>query len=669
MIYDFQKNRSRFVFIAIFCLLSMLVLCFISPSVSALDGDEALANQYAPIFYFEKEETCYPVDVSYHLINSDLFTLDSETAVDTSPETLDLSDFTEDIFYLDNQAEDVISSYQSSNYTNTRTVYYSVNSSSGTTVIQYWMFYAFNKGELNQHEGDWEMVQVVFSGGDPSWVAYSQHHSGQWATWDQVEHDGDSIKVYVARGSHANYLRSYSGKIGIASDIVGDNGEILKPGSYTLVNLEDQDWLDFAGRWGEVGQGSAEAAASSSILGKAGPHGPKFREGGAMWNEPVGWGKGLPQASDMMFLAEWFFYNFLTIFIIITAIVLAVTILLILRRHKKYGLGPRVVSMFYIDGLNLKSIGNILCIVGIIIAIVGLFSNWYIVSYDFTSSGDLEGLETGGWQNLLEIDGLNGIQLVVPGESGPMPVGTFVFPFSLLLGIGIVFLIIATIGVSQSKKIGYKYIWRGIRLFTPIILIIVVIMSMGNIAGSMGEDLEGAETGDIFSSISSSPLGGDGSFDFTIVEEDVEETATLNMKWGLGLGGILLLLAGILIIVSGVIEIIANTVFFQTKIPVGKPKKEKRKKSKQPPQQPMQQQAPPPVPPPAPPQTPLQDDQTQQPDGGEINFCPECGAELKKDGEFCAECGYKAKNQRNQINKGTSLNKIFIQNRKDREYI
>ena len=634
MKYDIQKNRSRFVLIAILCLLSMLVLCFISPSVSALDGDEALASQYAPIFYFEKEETCYPVDVSYHLINSDLFTLDDETAIDTSPENLDLSDFAEDVFYLDNQAggvndDSIISSYQSSLYANTRTVYYSVNSSSANTVIQYWMFYAFNKGELNQHEGDWEMVQVVFSGEDPSWVAYSQHHSGQWATWDQVEHDGDSIKVYVARGSHANYLRSFSGKIGIASDIVGDNGEILKPGSYTLVNLEDQDWLDFAGRWGEVGQGSAEAAASSSILGKAGPHGPKFREGGAMWNEPVGWGKGLPQANDMMFLAEWFFYNFLTIFIIITASVLAVTILLILRRHKKYGLGPRIVSMFYIDGPNLKSIGNILCIVGIIIAIAGLFGNWYMVSYDFTSSGELEGLETGGWQNLLEIDGFNGIRLVVPGESGPMPVGTFVFPFSLLLGIGIVFLIIATIGVSQSKKIGYKYIWRGIRLFIPIILIIVVIMTLGNIAGSIGEDLEGAETGDIFSSISSSPMGGDGSFDFTYVEEDVEETATLNMKWGLGLGGTLLLLAGILIIASGVIEIIANTVFFQTKIPVGKPKKEKHKRSQQ-----VQQQ---PIPPatPAPP--------TPQQDKSEVLFCSECGAKLEVNAEFCAECGSKAK--------------------------
>jgi len=651
MKYDFQKNRSRFVFIAILCLLSMLVLCFISPSICALDGDETLASRYAPIFYFEKEETCYPVDVSYHIANSYLYDINSTEPLKMDLSGVDLSDYTADAFYLDNQATDVISSYQSSIHANARTVYYSVNSSGGNTVIQYWMFYAFNKGDLNQHEGDWEMVQIVFSDGDPSWVAYSQHHSGQWATWDQVENDGDSIKVYVARGSHANYLRSFSGKLGIASDHVGDDGEILKPDSYTLVNLEGQDWLDFAGRWGEVGQGSVGAAASSSILGRAGPHGPKFREGGAMWNDPISWGKNLPQADNTLFIAEWFLYNFLTIFIIFTAIILAVTILLILRRHKKYGLGPRIVSMFYIDGINLKSIGNILCIVGIVIAIIGLLNTWYVVSYDFTGSGDLSNLNTAGWQNAIQIDGLDGIQIVVPGDSGPTPVGTFSLPFSLLIGLSLVFLIIATIGVSQSKKLGFKYIWRGVRLFTPIILIIIVLMALGSLVPSdmKGDEAEGAEVDEIFSSISGAPFGGEKSYDFTYTEEDpdtgedVEKTAKLNTKWGLGLGGILLLLAGIILVVSGVLEIFANTAFFQTKIPVTKTKKEKRKKSKQPPQQPMQQQAPPPVPPSSPPQTPSQDDQTQQPDEGEINFCPECGAELKKDGEFCAECGYMAK--------------------------
>ena len=36
--------------------------------------------------------------------------------------------------------------------------------------------------------------------------------------------------------------------------------------------------------------------------------------------------------------------------------------------------------MLYIDGINLKSIGNILCFISIIIAIIALFNPWYTIS-------------------------------------------------------------------------------------------------------------------------------------------------------------------------------------------------------------------------------------------------------------------------------------------------
>ena len=98
-----------------------------------------------------------------------------------------------------------------------------------SNIIQYWFFYAFNGGDLNRHEGDWEMIQVVLSGEQPTQVMFSQHYAGQTATWNQVEKEGDHVKVYVARGSHANYIKPYSGKIGLASDTVGDNGKILQP--------------------------------------------------------------------------------------------------------------------------------------------------------------------------------------------------------------------------------------------------------------------------------------------------------------------------------------------------------------------------------------------------------------------------------------------------------
>ena len=48
-------------------------------------ADEDLVQQYAPILYFEKDETCFPVDVSYHIENSYLYQLENTVPIDTGP--------------------------------------------------------------------------------------------------------------------------------------------------------------------------------------------------------------------------------------------------------------------------------------------------------------------------------------------------------------------------------------------------------------------------------------------------------------------------------------------------------------------------------------------------------------------------------------------------------
>ena len=180
-----KKIKFYRVFIAT---LVLLLLPFIGFSASAQEAEE-----YAPILYFEGEETCYPVSVDYFLANK----VDGNISIT-------LNDETNLIPYYDNilgtiSDEGIISDYQSKLKANDPsvfpTVYYNINSSSGNTVIQYWMFYAFNPGEHNQHEGDWEMVEVVIPNAGSKWVAYSQHYSGQKATWDLVEKDGDNIKA------------------------------------------------------------------------------------------------------------------------------------------------------------------------------------------------------------------------------------------------------------------------------------------------------------------------------------------------------------------------------------------------------------------------------------------------------------------------------------------
>ncbi|MCK4347352.1 MAG: Vps62-related protein [Thermoplasmatales archaeon] len=546
---------KKIFFIIVACLVLFLG-CF-SANVGAADID--VAQQYAPILYFEKDEECFPVDMLYHIENSYLYQVESSQPVDTTPSVEKLSNYMADEYYLDNQVgsvndDDIINDYKTKNLE--YLVYARVHSSGETTIIQYWMFYAFNKGTMNQHEGDWEMVQVVLASGTPTQVMYSQHHSGQKATWSQVEKEDDHIKVYVSRGSHANYLRSFSGVVGVANDIVGDSGKKLTLADYNLVMLESQPWLDFGGRWGEYGN-TQEEATEASFLGQAGPNGPKYRENGAMWDNPLSWGNNLIPADNNIFILEMILYNFVTIFFILSVIILCILMIRIYRRYKKTSLGPRVISMLYIDGFNAKSIGNILCIAGIAIAIFSLINPWYVISTDIGISG----YETHGMVDMMTIDGINGIQIQVPGLTGPIPIGSLMIPFSLLIAISLVFLIIASIGISHSKKLGRKYMFRGIRLLVPVVLIIIIVMGLGMIpfesmadTGSSSVNIE-----EVLGAISGSPFGGQK----IVTVPDIN--GQIDLRWGLGIGGQLLLVSGLILIISGFLESYANTEFFTDK--------------------------------------------------------------------------------------------------------
>jgi len=567
----YMKQKTAAFLVMLF--VGMLVWTSFGNVASADDAkDIALAQRYAPILYFEQNEKCYPVDVSYALENSNLYQVGNPTPILSYPINASLlANYNSDVYYLDNQIgtvkdDSITADYQSKMGALGYTVYAHVDNTN--SVIQYWFFYAFNDGDLNKHEGDWEMVQILLSNGQPAEVMYSQHHSGQRATWNQVEREGDHFKVYVARGSHANYLRSYSGMIGIASDHVGNNGRVLKSAEYNLELLESQAWLNFGGRWGEAGDGT-EQAVQSSILGEAGPEGPQFREGSDMWNSPLQWGAALPQANDNIFLLEWLMYNFIMLFAILTTLTLLVTIFLIYRRYKRYGLGPRIVSMLYIDGVNAKSIGNILCIVGLILAVVGLFLPWYAVSVNVTTPS----YSKIGLTDLLKIDGLQGVQVTLPESSGPTPMGSFSLPFSLLIAISLVFLILATVGIAQSKKLGRKYIGRGVRLLVPFIAVFVVVMVLASIipllapTGSTGE----FELSSTVNAMASAPFGGEK----TVLFQDVPN-GQVYLKWGFGLGLYLLLFAGIILIVAGVMELVARSTFFEQR------QFEKQKKNKKP---------------------------------------------------------------------------------------
>ncbi len=535
---------------------TLFIFTILSSCSYASADDQDLARQYAPEFYFEAAERCFPTNAQYQIDTSYLYQYPNQLIQEnpTSEQLGNLSSQTYSIYYLDNQKgstndDAIINDYHNTMQTLGYIVYYRVFSSSNEKVIQYWMYYAFNKGDLNQHEGDWEMVQIYLSQDTPTHVMYSQHESGQKATWQQVEKTNDHIKVYVARGSHANYLRSYSGKLGVASDIVGSNGIVLQSSEYQLDSLTDQTWLPFAGRWGEMN------SIQDTFLGKSGPYGPMYRQDGQMWNTPNTWGMNLPAADNNIFIVELLLYHFLTIFIVITALTLVLIFVRLRKQYKKTGFGPRILSFLYIDGLNLKSIGNLLFIGGIIIAIIAVFSPWYTISANISTSE----YSTQGFVNYFMIDGVNGIQINFPGSNGPIPIGTLALPFGVFIAVGIIFTLIKTIGVHESKILGKKYLYQGIRFLIPFILLIVGVVIIGNMFSSfVPEGISQTSIIPIFSSLSSSPFGG--SELVTLTESGV--TGTINMHWGFGTGGLLFILAGILLIIAGFCERSARTALF-----------------------------------------------------------------------------------------------------------
>ena len=165
----------------------------------------------------------------------------------------------------------------------------------GKLALQYWFFYIFNDWN-NLHEGDWEMIQLVFDAPtaaaalqtSPVEVGYSQHEGAERATWDdsKLERvDGTHPVVHPADGSHANfygealYLGS-SAKEGVGCDDTRGPTVDVHPKVVTIPSAEaaarsSYPWIAFEGRWGELRPAFFN-----------GPEGPNLKE---QWTHPITW--------------------------------------------------------------------------------------------------------------------------------------------------------------------------------------------------------------------------------------------------------------------------------------------------------------------------------------------------------------------------------------------
>ena len=167
----------------------------------------------------------------------------------------------------------------------------------GKLALQYWFFYVFNDWN-NLHEGDWEMVQLVFDAATPEdalaqkpvEIGYSQHEGAERAAWgdDKLELvDGTHPVVHPADGSHANfygealYLGSSAAEGVGCDDTRGPHIDVRPvvrtiPTSAKAASAE-YPWIDFEGRWGEL-----QPAFFN------GPEGPNLK---AQWTHPIAWAK------------------------------------------------------------------------------------------------------------------------------------------------------------------------------------------------------------------------------------------------------------------------------------------------------------------------------------------------------------------------------------------
>jgi hypothetical protein len=172
----------------------------------------------------------------------------------------------------------------------------------GFIAVQYWLFWYHNPAK-NDHEGDWEFVQVLFEAdtadealaSTPVGVGYAQHTGGERAGWDDddLEREGDRPVVYAAKGSHASYFGSAlylgrSSREGFGCDNTTGPSRRLDPEVSLLPDeVTDRDdplaWLSFQGRWGQREAGFFN-----------GPTGPYAK---ARWTEPVSWYENLRTSS------------------------------------------------------------------------------------------------------------------------------------------------------------------------------------------------------------------------------------------------------------------------------------------------------------------------------------------------------------------------------------
>jgi hypothetical protein len=548
-------NLNRIHSISTLLLLFFLTSAFLT-SISLRNANaqtpQELANQFSPVLRFTSGEKFYPTSTDYIITSSTLkqrATDGTSTTVTDNPTPSNLGSYAGTDLFLDNKLEtfeNIAEDYAEKADTIGYYAYVRIVTSGSTKTIQYWLFYVFNNGPLNDHQGDLEVIQIFLDGSNnPQQALYSQHGAGENAAWGDVEKQDTHPIVYVAQGSHANFFRPYQGKMGIESDIVSNDGKTITPTDLNLIMLgeqgshpPEQSWLDFAGRWGYWG--TDEDAA----VGRAGPLGPIFNQDGIRWASPQSYLDTTMNVNGTYFILAWLIYNFLLLFVIYVAVRAAWKIVSIVRLHRKGGL----LVMKFLKGRG--GIGLGLGIVALLIMVTALFFPWYTI----TASSQAGPLANQGDVTLMNIDGINGIQVNLffgPGgdaTSGYSSLFSLQIPFAILIAVGLILLALDVIGVKNPKSLGLKFMLGAITSLIPIILIFIFINQLPIFLPWASQLAPGRtippQLETTVRAIAGNPVTGTTSQQFPTV-------GTTTVNWGFGVGAYMFIAAAVIRIIAG----------------------------------------------------------------------------------------------------------------------
>jgi len=215
-----------------------------STEFEVLDAQE-IAEKYKPYMYFYKqgnnEEKFRPTIVKDMLDNSGFWKYEKGIPPQVPPERTKLKDppLSEDYisgfqntafeyYYLDllnDEGGDLKSGMMGlESSPNTVYAHITIDEYEGKKYIvaQYWFHYLYNYFPFDNHEGEWEMIEVLIDldkfqqngiNTIPEIAAYSRHDGGERRYWRDIETlvDFETFKethpvVYAARGSHAAYF-------------------------------------------------------------------------------------------------------------------------------------------------------------------------------------------------------------------------------------------------------------------------------------------------------------------------------------------------------------------------------------------------------------------------------------------------------------------------------